>query len=228
MGLLQDIRHLIMKPNYPCVAAVSSFLKHDFMSGNYKDFGSGQCAAQLASDLLKFKTEQRRLKSPFYSFWAVFENDEVASEDEYEKKMWNELSAVHEFEIKNAGLQSSEQLPWDPKFSRNPKDKNFCFCLGGDAYFVVGMHPQSSRLSRRFPYPVIIFNLYEQFDDLMKKNTFAPMVQLNRQRELKFEGSVNPMVEKHGQSWESIQFSGKNNDDQWGCPFKMLVKYVTS
>ncbi len=223
--LFQDIKNLVLKPNYPCVAAVSSFLKQDYMSEKYKNFGSGECAPKLAEDLLRFKAEQRRLKSPFYSFWAVFEDSELTSEEDFEKKMWDELSAMHAYEVKICGANSTDEIKWDPKFSADPKDKNFCFCLGGDAYFVVGMHPHSSRLARKFPYPVVVFNLYAQFDDLMEKGTFESMVKINRQREIKFEGSVNPMVEKHAQDWESIQFSGKNNGDQWSCPFKRLFSF---
>ena len=197
-------------------------MKNDFMSGHYTGFGTGVSASLLMRDLLKFKVQQRKLNSPFFSFWAVFDQDQTATEDEFENKMWAELSAVHEFEVKNADLNNSDDLPWDKKFSRDPQNHNFCFCVGGDAYFVVGMHQASSRFSRRFPYPVVIFNLYSQFEDLMKKENFDSMVQVNRQREIKFEGSVNPMVEKHGQSWEAIQFSGRNNGDQWSCPFKKI------
>jgi FPC/CPF motif-containing protein YcgG len=224
--LFQNIKKLVMQPNYPCVSAVSSFLKQDYMSANYPDFGSGAAGARLYTDLLRFKNEQRRLKAPFYSFWAVYEDSHVTSEEDFEKKLWQELSAVHAHEFKLCE-QEGREMKWDPHFSRDPADKKFCFCVEGDAYFVVGMHPLSSRKARRFPYPALIFNLYAQFDELFQKGTFEPMAKINRQREIKFDGGVNPMVEKHGQNWESIQFSGKNNDDQWGCPFHRLWKKVT-
>ena len=224
-SLFQNIRNLVMQPNYPCVSAVSSFLKNDYMIENYPEFGSGKAAERLYADLLHFKNEQRLTQAPFYSFWAVYEDSEVTSEDEFEEKLWLELSAVHSYEVKKCAEEDTE-LNWDPKFSSNPHDKNFCFSVGGDAYFVVGMHPHSSRKARHFPYPILIFNLYTQFEDLFQKNTFEPLAKINRLREMKFQGSINPMVEKHAQEWESIQFSGKKNDDQWKCPFQRLIHKV--
>lgn len=195
------------------------------MTASYPAFGSGKAAERLYADLLHFKNKQRRTQSPFYSFWAVFEDSEVTSEDEFEQKLWLELSAVHAFEVKKCA-EDGVELKWDPKFSLDPHDKNFCFSVGGDAYFLVGMHPHSSRKARQFPYPILIFNLYAQFEELFQKNTFEPMVKTNRLREMKFQGNINPMVEKHGQEWESIQFSGKNNDNQWKCPFQRMIHKV--
>ena len=42
---------------------------------------------------------------------------------------------------------------WDPSVSEDPDDPLFSFSFGGHALFVVGLHPQSSRLSRRFGGP---------------------------------------------------------------------------
>ena len=50
------------------------------------------------------------------------------------------------------------------------------------------------------------------------------MVKTIRKRELEFQGSVNPMVEKHSETWEAIQFSGNNNSDNWKCPFQHGLK----
>ena len=216
---LKDIKDHLLRPNYPCVAAVQSFLKGDFLLRSYPRFGSGECASTLAEDLLHFKREQKRLNSDYYSLWAVFPESKADSEAEFEESLWHELSAMHTYEYK----KHNGHPPGDPKFSTNPLDKNFCFSLDGSAFFVVGMHPQSSRKARQFPYPALVFNLYEQFQKLMDKGTFDPMVQANRAREKVFDGTLNPMVMKYTQDNEAIQFSGKNNNDEWVCPFKSLV-----
>jgi FPC/CPF motif-containing protein YcgG len=216
---LQDIKDHLLRPNYPCIAAVSSFLKGDFLLREYKNFGAGECAASFAEDLLHFKSEQKRLNSDYYSFWAAFPDSTTTSESQFEELLWNELSALHHYEYnKNGTLPKA-----DPKFSSRPSDKNFCFSLGGSAFFVVGMHPLSSRKARDFPYPVLVFNLYDQFQKLISLGTFDSMVQVNRKREMLFEGSLNPMVIKYAQDYETIQFSGKYNHDEWKCPFKSLL-----
>lgn len=85
---------------------------------------------------------------------------------------------------------------------------------------MVGLHPKSSRKARRFTIPALIFNLYDQFEQLDEETEFYPMVKTNRKRDIAFQGSVNPMVERYAEEWESIQFSGKDNPPEWKCPFK--------
>ncbi len=207
-----EISHTLQQDKYPCVAAVQSYTKNQYEVGFYDSLGLGNRNYELASDLIHFVENLDLQKTPFQSFWAVFEETKSLSEEEFEKALWRELSY----------LTSHQELPdsWDPSFSSNPEDKNFCFSLGGHAFYVVGLHPNSSRLSRRFPFPVLLFNAYEQFNSLIKKGTFAPMVKANRKLDSLFQGSVNPMVEKYSESWESIQFSGKSNPENWKCPFQ--------
>ena len=43
--------------------------------------------------------------------------------------------------------------PWDPRVSDDPANPHFAFSVGGTAFFVVGLHPQASRIARRTPCP---------------------------------------------------------------------------
>jgi FPC/CPF motif-containing protein YcgG len=165
---------------------------------------------------LAFRDEYNKTKTPYLSFFAVFEGPSEYSEQEFEDRLWKELSYLSSVE----GLSKD----WDPFFSRNPEDKNFCFSLDGTAFFVVGLHPNSSRKSHRFPKATLIFNVYEQFRELQKTDRYEPMVKQNRRRDVQFQGTSNPMAEMHGDDWESIQFSGKNNPPEWKCPFHHGLK----
>lgn len=207
-----SISHLLEQKHYPCVAAIQSFLKKDYSIGVYKNFGTGTSSYQLGKALLDFRDQQRRAKSPFLSFWAVFKDTTDLSEEAFEQNLWRELSFLTSHQEFTAS--------WDPHFSQDPKDKNFCFSLDGSAFFVLGLHPRSPRHARRFPYPALVFNLYDQFRALMNSDEFAKMVATNRRREKLFQGDLNPMVEKYSEDWESIQFSGRNNPPDWQCPFQ--------
>ncbi len=217
MPLLKDfaasvntaIADLLNQKDYPCVAAVAALHDAQLRVGLYSGLGSGVSSKKLASDLTRFKAEQTVTKLPYLSFWAVFDGVAPASEKAYEEAMWSELSLLSK--------SSPEAARWDPKFSSDPADKNFCFCFAGDAYFIVGMHPKSSRRARRFPFPSMIFNLFEQFETL--GDGYEPMVKTNRQRDRLFQGDVNPMVKRWADRWESIQFSGRENPPDWECPF---------
>jgi len=215
----QDIHQLVSQKNYPCIAAVQALYRKEYVYDVYTEFGSGKSGTTLAENLIRFKHKQQTEKLPYLTYFALFPQDQSQTESEFEAKLWNELSAAATLDSRSG---------WDPQFSDNPEDKNFCFCLDGSAFFVVGMNSVSSRKSRRFPYDALVFNLYSQFHDLMQEGVYDNMVKLNRERDMRFEGTVNPMVEKYNEEWESIQFSGRQNGPEWKCPFKKGLSFLTA
>jgi FPC/CPF motif-containing protein YcgG len=206
-----DISSLVFSNNYPCIAALKTLSTGQYHTGVFGTLGEGDHSARLATALLELRDEQKKTGSLELSYFAVFPDLTEMDEEEFERRLWRELSLM-------------TQVPdidktWDPAFSDNPEDKNFCFSLGGTAFFVVGMHANSSRISRRLRYPTLVFNVYEQFKELDRRNRYQPMIQANRKRDIQFQGDVNPMSEKYNDTWESIQFSGRNNSADWKCPF---------
>lgn len=206
-----DIKKLLGQKSYPCIAAVQAMYRNELIFDTYEGFGTGLHSRRLAENLIQFKKTQASKQIPYLTYMALFPNDTSKCEQTFEENMWKELSAMWD--------HPSVAGSWDPNFSESPEDQNFCFSLDGSAFFVVGLHSQSSRLSRRLPFNALIFNLYSQFTALMEKGTYEEMVRINRQRDEKFQGSVNPMAEKYNDIWEAIQFSGKENGPQWRCPF---------
>jgi FPC/CPF motif-containing protein YcgG len=213
-----EIASLIMEKNYPCTAAIQALFRKDYRIGLYGKLGEGERSKALGTDLLIFLEEQTRTGSEYLSFMAVFPNKDESSacegfsEVEFEERLWRELSLL-------TNLPEFQNFKWDPEFSANPTDQNFCFSWGGKAFFVVGLHPKSSRRSRKFSQPMLIFNVYEQFRELARQRKYEGMVQTNRRRDVAYQGSVNPTVEKYGDNWEAIQFSGRENGAEWKCPF---------
>ena len=70
-------------------------------------------------------------------------------EETFEQNLWAELSYLTE---------EDRDLDWSAKFGSNPLDKGFSFCLGGHAFFVVGVHPRAGGVGRRFSRPALIFS----------------------------------------------------------------------
>lgn len=210
------LTEFISQKNYPCVAAVQALHRDEIMFDAYTGFGSGSSSEALLKNLLKFKSRQTQGSEDFLTYVAIFEDEGFLNEEQFENKLWRELSALWDYSHL-AGL-------WDEKFSDDPMDTSFCFSLDGAAFFVVGMHPRSSRHSRRYPCIAVAFNLYSQFESLMARGKYDGMVKLNRQRDIKFQGSINPMVEKYHDIYEPIQFSGRHNDENWKCPFTRGLK----
>jgi len=92
--------------------------------------------------------------------------------------------------------------------------------FGGEAFFLVGLHPNASRPARRFERPAVIFNLYEQFERLRAAGKYEAMREKILVRDEALAGSRNPMLARHGEISEARQYSGRAVGADWGCPFR--------
>jgi FPC/CPF motif-containing protein YcgG len=213
----ETIRSFISQANYPCVAAIRSVGRSEYIVGIYDEFGSDTHWQQLRADLCDYILTQRRTQSRYVSFWALFTTHPSMPDNEiqFEDKLWRELSL----------LSSEEDRPLDwGTHTSDPNDPGFCVSLMGEKLFVVGLHPQSSRVARRLSRQALVFNTLSQFDQFEKDGTYTTLVHTIRRRELNFQGSINPMVQAHGDVWESIQYSGRDNPDSWTCPFQFMKR----
>ncbi len=143
----------------------------------------------------------------------VFDDRQVMSEDVFEKALWAFLQRIHNI----------DKSPWDSTVSQNPEDKTFSFSAGGKAFYIVGLHPGSSRKARRFDKPALVFNLHEQFERLREAGQYSHMKGLIKRRDKVFSGSSNPMLEDFGEISEAVQYSGMSHDVSWKCPFHVNI-----
>jgi FPC/CPF motif-containing protein YcgG len=133
------------------------------------------------------------------------------SELEFEDLLWKQLRLLHEYDA--AGFD------WDPAVASDPRDPHFSFSFGGQALYVIGMHANSSRESRRFSLPTLIFNPHAQFDRLRANGKWKHMQETIRQRDLQLQGSINPMLTDFGVQSEARQYSGRVVAESWRAPF---------
>lgn len=205
-----DLNEKIADPKYPCVGAKASINTHQYRLGIYEEMASEKTTQQLSVDLKKYTQVTIDADSDYLTFIAYF-TDEIHSELDFEHKLWHQLQKLHDFE--------SHKGNWDLAVSSNPEDDNFSFSFGGTAFFIVGLHPKASRIARRISYPAMAFNLHRQFDKLRENDQFENMKKVIRERDINYQGSINPMLEDFGEGQEAPQYSGRRVEKSWKCPF---------
>lgn len=205
--VLGRMKEWVLEPDYPCLGARAVFNRdraHVVTTGR---LGSASSSYDVFRALREF-AESADPGQGFTSLLAVFGGAPPASERAFEDGLWRTLQHVCDF----------DDTPWNPEVSSDPDDVNFSFSVAGTAFFVVGLHPNASRLARRAPWPVLTFNLHSQFEELKETERFARMRDTIRDRDLELQGSVNPMVADHGASSEARQYSGRAVPDSWHAP----------
>jgi len=203
-------RSFVLDDRFSCVGAKGAISSGGYRFGLYNGFPSTTGTEGLARDLAAFVAELPQMSARYKTFVAAF-NDETLEEADFERRLWDQLAALHDVD--------RAYFDWDPSVSADPDDPRFAFSVAGHAFFVVGMHPASSRLSRRLPFPALVFNSHAQFEALKTSGHFARIAKIVRERELERQGSINPNLTDYGAASEARQYSGRAVEEQWKCPF---------
>lgn len=205
-------RSFVLDEQFPCLGARSAIQRGSYRIGAYARLDDPDVTEGLARDLYAFAAERRGFESDFTSFIAVFRERVEASEEAFEHALWAQLQRLHDVDAR--------YHPWDSRVSDDPADPQFSFSVAGNAFFVVGLHPASSREARRFSWPALIFNAHQQFEHLRIDGRFSGLQKQIRARDLRLNGNLNPNLDDYGQHSEARQYSGRPTSEEWACPFK--------
>jgi hypothetical protein len=206
-------RTLILDIHYPCVAARSAIHRGNYRIGFYPRLAGEDTTPALASDLSDFVSEFPIHKNRFATFVAAFDEPAATSEEEFEQLLWRQLQQLHDLDVRHHA--------WDPSVSADPQDPKFSFSFAARSFFVVGLHPSASRTARKFTWPTLVFNAHAQFEALRDSGVMPRMQTTIRNRDIRLQGSINPMLSEYGASSEALQYSGRHVEEGWSCPLKV-------
>ena len=208
-----SFRALVLNPRFTCVAAKSAFNKDNYRFATYThELASEDATASLARDLYLFVNDQKRLQEQgFYTFVATFTGPSGMDEPAFEALLWSQLQTLH-----NA---DTEVFDWDSTVSHDPQNPHFAWSFGGVAFFVVGLHPASSRFTRRFAFPTLVFNAHIQFEKLREDGKYERFQDVMRSRDTALQGGINPNLSDFGDASDARQYSGRKVESDWQCPF---------
>src|SRR5256714_7714146 len=201
-------RQFILRPEFPCLGAKAAFNSNLATVEVFDEVGATESTNALAYALLDFT--RTRAVGEYATFVAIFERPSEPDEAEFELLLWKQLRLLHEVD--------ATRFDWDENVATDPSDPHFSFSFGGQALYVIGMHANSSREARRFPWPTLVFNPHEQFERLRTDGKWKRMQSAIRAREVVLQGSVNPMLSDFGKESEARQYSGRAVPEDWSPP----------
>lgn len=197
---------------FPCVGAKAALARGTLDVVAARDIRSAWDDVRIHDLLLNFAADYRRDPGLFRSFAVIFERQADLSEATFENHLWARVQSLSDKDVWRG-------QDYDETVSHDPGNPHFSLSFGGEAFFVVGLHPGASRPARRFPYPVMVFNLHAQFETLRAQGKYEGMREKIMIRDEALAGSRNPMLARHGVSSEARQYSGRVVDQNWKCPF---------
>jgi uncharacterized protein len=209
----EELRARIADPEFPCVGAKSALARGTLKTLVCHSLASGWDDVRIHRELMEWAEAYRAEGTGLRSLAVVFAEPLDLSEKAFEALMWDRIQS---FADKDHWLGQ----PYDHRVSADPDDPHFSLSFGGEAFFVVGLHPNASRPARRFPRPTLVFNLHAQFEQLREEGKYERMREKIIDRDVALAGSVNPMLARHGEASEARQYSGRAVGENWSCPFR--------
>lgn len=205
----KKLKKFIVEDDHPCVMAQTVFSMDKVDLHVYENFGSKNTAQKILKDIKSYLAKYNFETNDFYTFVATFPDRKEYTEAQFEELLWKQLQFIHEV----------DDQPWDPTVSSDPESKEFSFSILGKAFYMVGLHPNSSRKARQSPVPAIAFNLHWQFEKLREMGAYHNVRDKIRERDRELQGDNNPMLEDFGEKSEARQYSGRKVGEEWKCPF---------
>jgi FPC/CPF motif-containing protein YcgG len=179
--------------------------------------GTPESARAVAADLWQFIQDFPIRQETLASFVASFDGPSCADEQQFEELLWEQLQLMHDLD--------REHHDWSPIVGADPNTKGFSYSFAGRPFFIVGMHPGSSRMARRPGRPTMVFNAHEQFDILREAGLMQRITQTIRARDHKLQGTLNPaLVLFDGDHPETVMYSGRLPDEGWKCPVHITAQ----
>jgi hypothetical protein len=209
-GIIQEYLDYIHNDSFPCIAAKAALARQQIDCLVVDHMACPKDDKLILDFLYEFIDSYRASKELYHSAAIIFKGPDNINESDFDSLLWMRLQSISNLDSKN--------YPYDSRVDKDPESGKFSFSVKEEAFFIIGLHPGSTRSTRQFQYPTLTFNPHAQFEQLKDMNKFERMKEVVRKRDLAISGSINPMLENYGVSSEVYQYSGVNYDDQWQCP----------
>jgi FPC/CPF motif-containing protein YcgG len=216
-SLTESFRNFISDEKFPCVGAKAALSKGTMHVIVARSLDSNWDDRRIYDGLQDIVAAYRRDRALFQSFAVLFEGPFGIDERQFERMMWSRAESLTNKDVWSGRRQ-------DERVSSDPEDPHFSLSFDGEAFFVVGLHPNASRPARRFACPTMVFNLHDQFEQLRALGKYDRMKEKIVERDVALAGDANPMLAEHGTISEARQYSGRVVEQDWKCPFNPVPR----
>lgn len=208
--------------SYPCVGAKSALARGSIETHEFASLGDRENDQSMLEGVSRFVAMiegSDRDGDIVNSYAAIFRGPFNMSEVRFETLMWSLLWRLHRLDVL-AGNPPANDV------SNDTDSPQFSLSMAGHPFFLIGLHAQASRLARRFSHPVLVFNSHRQFEKLREDGRFEKMQAATRSRDVELQGSINPNLADFGVASEARQYSGREVEANWRCPFDFRGKVL--
>ena len=203
----------IESENFACVGAKTAVALNSLVHFDCENMKLKHAYSALEN----FTLNGQELSANNSTFVMTFSQERFNTGEQFEKFLWEILSELNLIDYE-------KNYQWSDRCDKDITSPNFAFSIAEHPYFIVGLHPLSTRISRQLDVPAIVFNSHKQFKFLKETGAYEKMQNEIRSRDIAIQGSINPLLSNFGDSSEAIQYAANSNGGHFSCPFKAKQK----
>ncbi len=209
----QQLRSVVLGSPFPCLGARSAFRDGSYLFNVLPDMDDPRSPEHVLADLRYFARVRLRMGDLYTYVVSFLEPRAIADEGEWDRRLWSFLQHLHDL----------DDVPWDGRFSTEPRDADFALSVAGLGQLVVTLYPGATRYARRFGWTTLIFNPPEQDRaNFPTDEQFLRFQNRIRERDARLQGHVNPALPATLDDPQAPGFSGAPVDpDSWRCPLRV-------
>ena len=211
--IIEEYLSFLKAKDFPCIAAKAALAREQVKCIVVDNMACPKDDAIILQFLYDFVDEYRRTNDFYNTATIIFSAPSTYNEEIFDQLLWKRLQALQ--------ILDAENYSYDNRVSANPSSAKFSFSIKQEAFYIIGLHPKSSRLARQFKYAALVFNPHAQFEELKVTAKYDAMKTTVRKRDVLLSGSVNPMLKDFGESSEVFQYSGREYGADWQCPLNI-------
>ena len=198
-----ELIKFINQKNFPCIMAKTVSRIGYLETFTVQDIERTTNIIQFLKNIYQFIDHYHSSSNTLHSFVLIIESNEYRSFDFFEKQFWQFLLSVNYFD--------KILYAHDDRVHADPQSDHFSFSIMEEAFFILALHPQSPRWSRRFSKAAIVFNPHQQFENLRTNGLFNKVRNIIRQKDKLLQGFANPMLSDFGDRSEVYQYMGRSH-----------------
>lgn len=201
--------------SFPCVGAKAALTRGAIKTHEFSELGDTDNDQPMLAGLSRFVTmieDEACDTDTVHSYVALFRGPDDMTELRFESLLWSQLWRIHGLDVCAGNLAAAD-------VSNDTASAQFSLSIAEHPFFIIGLHAQASRLARQFSHPVLVFNSHRQFEKLREDGRFEKMQTATRSRDIELQGCINPNLADFGRASEARQYSGREVEPDWRCPF---------
>ena len=210
--IIKEYSEYLRQKDFPCVAAKAALSRNHIQCMVASHMACPADDKTILQYLYSFVERYRASEESYHSAAVIFKEPVEINETLFDTLLWQRLNSLASLDKQN--------YTHDSRVDSDPNSPRYSFSLKEEAFFILGLHPGSSRRSRQFKYPALIFNPHAEFEKLRNSDRYSRMKEVVRKRDVEFSGSVNPMLADFGEASEVYQYSGIRYNTDWTCPLR--------